>query len=72
MDWVENSPEQADAFILAMGGYDVWLGDSRGNIFSSGHISREITDLDYWVFSYEEMGLYDAPAFIDFILEKTG
>ena len=27
---------------------------------------------EFWDFDFEEMGLYDVPAFIDFILGKTG
>jgi len=31
-----------------------------------------VADKKYWDFSFHEMGLYDLPANIDFVLNKTG
>ncbi|KAF6202295.1 hypothetical protein GE061_004693 [Apolygus lucorum] len=54
-------------------GYDVWLGDQRGASRSRGHKEyNHMKDLNYWVFTFHETGIYDLPAFIDFILRKTG
>eukprot|EP00831_Metopus_contortus_P014700 TRINITY_DN16094_c0_g1_i5.p1 TRINITY_DN16094_c0_g1~~TRINITY_DN16094_c0_g1_i5.p1 ORF type:complete len:244 (-),score=27.66 TRINITY_DN16094_c0_g1_i5:25-756(-) len=58
-------------------GYDVWLGNNRGTIHSLEHVdiqehnSRKISG-KYWEFSFDEMGLYDLPAMIDYISDITG
>ena len=66
-DWVISGPEKALAFILADLGYDVWLGNARGNTYSRHHINMSTNDKKYWDFSFHEMAIYDIPAEIDFI-----
>ena len=73
MIWVFNNPDVAPAFVLARAGYDVWLGDNRGNRFSLGHTSlNQSKDRDYWMFTWEHLGIYDVPAFIERIKVVTG
>ncbi|XP_072949704.1 lipase 1-like [Epargyreus clarus] len=58
---------------LANNNYDVWLGNVRGNRYSQRHVYlNPKLDPAYWNFSYDEHGLYDLPATIDYILNKTG
>ena len=59
--------------MLADQGYDIWMGNNRGTEYSRGHTGDINSDyIQFWEFSYAEMGMYDDPANIDFIKEKTG
>lgn len=50
--WIVNRREVAPAMVLADGGYDVWLGNSRGNKYSNTHSNPFIQQSDYWDFSF--------------------
>nr|XP_056706472.1 lipase member M-like [Euleptes europaea] len=69
--WVENMVDNSFGFILADAGYDVWLGNSRGSSWSQRHHNFSIDQEEYWDFSFHEMAMYDLPATINFILQKT-
>ena len=38
------------AYILADIGYDVWLGNARGNTYSRSHVSLASDDPKFWDF----------------------
>lgn len=58
--------------MLARAGFDVWLGNNRGNHFSRKHKIFFNTENLFWeMVDFEEMGVYDLPAEIDFILNYT-
>ncbi|XP_077532056.1 lipase 3-like isoform X2 [Haemaphysalis longicornis] len=52
IDWVMNYPHQSLGYILADAGYDVWLGNVRGNDYSS-HITYTKRKKKFWDFSNE-------------------
>ena len=71
--WIIHYPDVAPAFVAARSGYDVWLGNSRGNTYSREHLYlNPDKDKEYWDFDWEEMGTKDIPAVIDYILTNTG
>ncbi|XP_014480140.1 PREDICTED: lipase 3 isoform X2 [Dinoponera quadriceps] len=67
VDWVIPGKDKGLAYILADQGYDVWLGNFRGNTYSRAHINLPTSDSRFWNFSYHEMGIYDIPAAISYI-----
>jgi lysosomal acid lipase/cholesteryl ester hydrolase len=71
-DWVLLGPEKSLAYVLADTGYDVWMGNSRGNTYSRRHIKLTAKRKEFWNFSWHEMGMYDLPAVVDYILNATG
>jgi lysosomal acid lipase/cholesteryl ester hydrolase len=67
---VSPTPESNLAFVLADAGFDVWLGNTRGNQYSpipcfNHYNNRELGPID-------ELGYYDIPASVDYILKVTG
>ena len=60
------------AIMFAKEGYDVWLGNNRGTLYSKTHEKFDPTNTEekskYFDYSFFELGKYDVPAQIDFIL----
>ncbi|CAH1370510.1 unnamed protein product [Tenebrio molitor] len=57
--------------LLWKAGYDIWLNNQRGTLFSEDHTNSSISYLDYWDFSFHEVGVFDIPRQIDLIKSKT-
>lgn len=49
----------------------VWIGNARGNTYSRRHITLDPKDPKFWDFSWHEIGVYDIPATIDYVLANT-
>lgn len=75
--WVLSGPTSL-GYGLVDEGYDVWLGNSRGNVYSAQHVEKSPYSIFskqrnlYWNFTWHEIGVYDLPACIDYILYETG
>lgn len=56
---------------MSQRGFDVWIGNARGNTFSRNHTKLDPNKRQFWSFSFHEIAIYDLPAMIDFILIRT-
>ncbi|XP_037953966.1 lipase 3-like [Teleopsis dalmanni] len=71
-DWVLMGPGKALAYILSDAGYDVWMGNARGNRYSRNNTRLSTLHPYFWRFSWHEIGINDISAMIDHILQTTG
>ncbi|XP_037719708.1 lipase 3 [Drosophila subpulchrella] len=70
--WLSSGPDNSLAYLLADAGYDVWLGNARGNIYSRENNLISLNSHKFWHFDWHEIGTIDIPAMIDYILQYTG
>lgn len=70
--WLLNSPDESLAFILADNGFDVWIANTRGTKYSSGHTSLSPDDEAYWQWSWDELVTYELPATVQYVHDQTG
>ncbi|XP_018319665.1 lipase 1-like [Agrilus planipennis] len=70
--WLFRGSNKDLPYIFADAGYDMWMYNPRGNVYSRNHVVLD-PDVDekFWNFSFHEMGVYDLPAVIDYILKFT-
>lgn len=69
--WLLTGPQYALPYVLSNSGYDVWLGNSRGNLYGRRHTKLSPGNEKFWQFTFHEIGLYDLPAQIDYVLQIT-
>ena len=75
--WLFLDKNHSLVFLLANNGFDVWLTNTRGNAVSFEHENNKEYDSSkidskYWNFSFHEMAIYDLPANVNYIKQKTG
>ncbi|XP_075144721.1 lipase 3-like [Haematobia irritans] len=70
--WILSGPNDALAFLLADAGYDVWMGNARGNTYSRNNTRLSTNHPYFWRFSWHEVGVLDIATMIDHILVTTG
>ncbi|XP_029197906.2 lipase member K-like [Acropora millepora] len=71
-NWVLGSSRESLGYILADNGFDVWLGNVRGNDYSMRHVKYKPSQSVFWNWSWQEMADYDLPAMINYVLHVTG
>lgn len=72
--WLSSGSDNALAYVLSDAGYDVWLGNARGNSYSKEHKSIYFGWLSpsFWSFSWEEIADIDLTAMFHYVLTITG
>lgn len=62
--WIDNDPSVAAAFQLARAGYDIFLGNNRGNVYSNVNLNLdpEKDDKAFHDYSFVKYGQFDLPA----------
>ena len=67
-----NEGTDSLALFFAEAGFDVWLNNTRGSFYSRHHKHLDPSeDQEFWNFSFQELGRYDQPAFIDYVRNET-
>lgn len=70
--WVCLTDEQRCLpFQLVERGYDVWLGNNRGNKYSKKSVKHSPLANEFWDFSIDQFAFYDVPDSIEYILKVT-
>lgn len=70
--WILNGPENSMAYILSNAGYDVWMGNARGNTYSRENVKISSWLPAFWNFSWNEIAVYDLPAMFDYVRYVIG
>ena len=71
--WVALTDEKRCLpFQLVEKGYDVWLGNNRGNKYAKKSIQFSPGSNEFWDFSIDQFAFHDIPNSIEYILDVTG
>lgn len=70
--FIVRGPKKALPYILVDEGYDVWLGNNRGNKYSYKHLQYSPKEAEFWDFCIDDFALSDIPAMLGYVLVATG
>ncbi|KAF9793299.1 triacylglycerol lipase [Thelephora terrestris] len=66
-----TSPNRALPFVLVDLGFDVWLGNNRGNKYSKKSIRHDPNSKEFWNYSMDDFAWHDIPDSINYVLDVT-
>jgi len=65
--YVAGPSDKSLGYVLADAGFDVWLGNVRGNRYSRSHRSLSPDSVQFWDWSFDEIAQFDIPAMVSYI-----
>ncbi|KAF9530668.1 Alpha/Beta hydrolase protein [Crepidotus variabilis] len=66
-----SNPRRCLPLVLVENGYDVWLGNNRGNKYSRNHTTLPVASDAFWDFSIDNLAISDVPSSVSYVLECT-
>jgi len=66
-----TTPERSLPFVLVDMGFDVWLGNNRGNKYSKKNIRLDPNSKEFWNYSMDDFAWHDIPDSVEYILGAT-
>lgn len=71
--FIISGPDSGLGYVLADECYEIWLANHRGNTYSRKHVhySADKHSAKYWNFTFNEHGIYDLKAVVDYVLDYT-
>jgi pimeloyl-ACP methyl ester carboxylesterase len=74
--WILNYANNSLAFMMFDAGFDVWLGNSRGNKYSTNNTRLPSCcwpfNGAFWDWDWDAMAQYDVPSQVNYVLESSG
>eukprot|EP01017_Pseudomicrothorax_dubius_P021576 TRINITY_DN2322_c0_g1_i1.p1 TRINITY_DN2322_c0_g1~~TRINITY_DN2322_c0_g1_i1.p1 ORF type:complete len:439 (-),score=71.32 TRINITY_DN2322_c0_g1_i1:160-1476(-) len=59
--------ERSPAYVFANLGFDVWLPNMRGNIYSKNHTMLRTDKRNFWTFTFQHSASYDLPVIFELV-----
>ncbi|KAG1878899.1 Alpha/Beta hydrolase protein [Suillus subluteus] len=66
-----TNAERCLPFVLAEQGFDVWMGNNRGNKYSKKSVHHDPNSVKFWNYSLDDFAWHDIPDSIQYILDIT-
>ncbi|XP_063363792.1 gastric triacylglycerol lipase-like [Cydia amplana] len=69
---IEAGPDTAVPYLISDACFDTWVGSPRGTYNGRKHVRLDPDkNKEFWNFSVDEIGTYDVPAMVDYVLKYT-